>query len=80
MYEFRFGGEMVVRPSPDSRLSTWIKFFYSRRNVAGNQTEWWYHVLGCRKWFVAERDTTSNQIHSTKWPIGNHAFRTTIET
>ena len=33
---------------------------YFRTNVAGVR-EWWYHRSGCRAWFQAERDTTTNQ-------------------
>ena len=35
---------------------------YFRRNVAGVQREWWYHRSGCRAWFLAERDTTTNEV------------------
>ena len=35
------------------------------RNINGLQKEWWYHRDGCGKWFVAERDTTSNEVNST---------------
>jgi sarcosine oxidase delta subunit len=36
--------------------------------LAGEQKEWWYHRLGCRKWMVAERDTITNKVISTYWP------------
>ena len=68
VYEFRFGGEIVRRPTPDAETGIWMKYFYARRNVAGDQQEWWYHGLGCRKWFLAERDTRTNRIDSTRWP------------
>ena len=68
VYEFQFGGEQVVRPEPDATTLEWTKYFYVRRNVAGDQLEWWYHKLGCRKWFVALRDTVTNKIHETSWP------------
>ncbi len=68
VYEFRFGGEVVQRPAPDAETGIWMKYFYARGNVAGDQQEWWYHGLGCRKWFLAERDTTTNRIDSTMWP------------
>ena len=35
---------------------------YFRRNVAGVQREWWYHRSGCRAWFIAERDTRTNEV------------------
>jgi heterotetrameric sarcosine oxidase delta subunit len=55
VYEFRFGGEKT-----DDKIAT-----YYRRNVAGVQTEWWYHRDGCREWLVAVRDTVTNQVVST---------------
>lgn len=68
VYEFRFGGEIVRRPDPGDDTAVWMKYFYARRNAAGEQKEWWYHSLGCRRWFVAERDTRTNAIGSTGWP------------
>ena len=70
VYEFQFGGELVVRPKPDATTSEWTKYFYVRRNVAGDQREWWYHKQGCRKWFVALRDTVTNKVHDISWPHG----------
>ena len=68
VYEFRFGGETLQRPPEDSAITTWTKYFYERRNISGLQEEWWYHSQGCRKWFLANRDTTNNMILSTKFP------------
>ena len=50
VYEFRFGGEVTPRPEPDASREKWTAYFYTRRNVAGDQREWWYHSFGCRKW------------------------------
>ena len=66
--EFRFGGETLARPQPEASDGDWASYFYSRRNVAGEQTEWWYHKFGCRSWLVAERDTVSNPVLATRWP------------
>ena len=41
---------------------------YFRRNVAGVQREWWYHRSGCRAWFVADRDTTTNEVNAWACP------------
>ena len=41
---------------------------YFRRNVAGVQREWWYHRSGCRAWFLAERDTRTNEVLWTALP------------
>jgi heterotetrameric sarcosine oxidase delta subunit len=66
--DYSFGGEITSRPvsRPDQReLNT---YNYFRRNVAGVQREWWFHRSGCRAWFVAERDTTTNEVKFTALP------------
>ena len=65
--EFRFGGEVTVRPSPDASDDDWSRYFYSKKNAAGVQQEWWNHRFGCRKWFLALRDTVTNQVEQTFW-------------
>ena len=67
VHEFRFGGESTVRPAPDASQDEWARYFYSRANVAGVQREWWNHRYGCRKWFMAMRDTVTNQVQETFW-------------
>ncbi len=64
--DFGFGGEVAKRPtgSPDRRELNAYNYF--RRNVAGVQREWWYHRSGCREWFIAERDTRTNEVRSTE--------------
>ena len=66
--DFRFGGEVTVRPSPGDSEETWAAYFYLSKNVAGIQQEWWYHKYGCRRWFQAQRDTLNNRVESTYWP------------
>ena len=68
VYDFRFGGEVQKRPVPDASNEVWMAYFYGRRNVAGPQREWWYHRFGCRKWFLAIRDTVSNTMQEVSWP------------
>ena len=68
VYEFHFGGEVTERPAPDASGDEWVNYFYSRHNVAGVQREWWYHKFGCRQWFVADRDTVTNEVQETAWP------------
>jgi heterotetrameric sarcosine oxidase delta subunit len=67
VYEFRFGGECRKRPSPLAPEIDWVDYIYNRTNLNGVQKEWWYHREGCGKWFVAERDTTSNSVKATYW-------------
>jgi heterotetrameric sarcosine oxidase delta subunit len=68
VYEFRWGGEQSRRPEPGSPLETWSRYLYLRNNEAGPQREWWYHRSGCRRWFLGERDTRSNEVARTFWP------------
>ena len=65
--EFRFGGEFTVRPPPDADSDQWARYFYTKNNVAGVQREWWNHRFGCRKWFLAVRDTVTNRVEETFW-------------
>ena len=66
--EFRFGGEVVSRPTPGASTEAWSSYFFFRPNVAGIQQEWWNHRYGCRRWFYALRDTTSNTVRATFLP------------
>ncbi len=60
--DFSFGGEVVPRPSTKPSERDLNTYNYFRRNVAGVQREWWYHRSGCRAWFLADRDTTTNEV------------------
>jgi sarcosine oxidase subunit delta len=66
--EFRFQGEITRRPGPDASLRELTDYVYFRDNVAGRQREWWYHRTGCKIWFVAERDTRTNEVLQTGIP------------
>jgi sarcosine oxidase, subunit delta len=66
--EFRFGGEYHPRPTGDVSDAEWAAHLYSRRNVDGPQEEWWFHRFGCREWFLARRDTRSNEVSGTWLP------------
>ena len=70
--DFAYGGEVVARPdAPNPRELNAYNYF--RRNIAGVQREWWYHRSGCRAWFIAERDTRTNEVLSTTVPDGTGA-------
>ena len=68
--------EIPTLPSPGQRLpdSAGVRlreltdYVYFRDNVAGLQREWWYHRKGCKTWFVAERDTRTNEVLRTLIP------------
>jgi heterotetrameric sarcosine oxidase delta subunit len=66
--DFAFGGEVTRRPTERPSLRDLASYIYFRRNVAGPQREWWYHRSGCRAWFLAERDTRTNQVSWTALP------------
>jgi sarcosine oxidase, subunit delta len=60
--EFGYAGEVTTRPKETPSLRELTSYLYLRRNVAGVQREWWYHRYGCRLWFLAERDTRTNEV------------------
>jgi sarcosine oxidase subunit delta len=61
IYEFRFGGEVKVRPDErGTHPEEWAEYVYFSKNVSRPQKEWWYHTKGCRCWFTLWRDTTTN--------------------
>jgi heterotetrameric sarcosine oxidase delta subunit len=65
--EFRFGGEQHLRPQDPQAASDaeWNDFVYLRVNLRGVQREWWYHRAGCGLWFLAERNTGTNEVLRT---------------
>src|ERR1700758_3618036 len=68
VYEFDFGGEYHERPSNNASEREWAQHVYFRANTNGVQTEWWYHRQGCKLWFLANRDTSTNEVHASFWP------------
>ena len=66
--DFGFGGEANSRPEGLVSLRELGRYNYFRRNVAGVQREWWFHRSGCRAWFIAERDTRTNEVLSVSLP------------
>ena len=71
VYEFRHGGELSPlseRRSMDDSDDALTRYFYFTKNVAGENAEWWYHSYGCRKWFIAYRDTRTNRVRQAEWP------------
>lgn len=68
VYEFRFGGEVRLRPPHDAPAADWVDYSFYRVNAAGVQTEWWFHRSGCREWLKAVRNTVSNEVFRTFLP------------
>ena len=54
----------AIAPSPRELGA----YNYFRDNVAGVQREWWFHRSGCGEWFLAERDTRTNEVLLTALP------------
>jgi len=66
--EFAYGGEVTTRPTSSDDERALFSYLYFRRNTAADQREWWYHSSGCREWFQAERNTTTNTVLQTAYP------------
>ncbi|MEH0656163.1 sarcosine oxidase subunit alpha family protein [Streptomyces stelliscabiei] len=63
--EFHYGGQgHVPYPETPSALTDeeWARYLFFRDNPKGPFAERWSHAAGCRKWFNAVRDTSTNEI------------------
>ncbi|MFD6175260.1 sarcosine oxidase subunit alpha family protein [Streptomyces coeruleorubidus] len=63
--EFHYGGQAhVPYPEDPSALSDeeWARYLFFRDNPRGPFAERWSHAAGCRRWFNAVRDTSTNEI------------------
>lgn len=67
--EYRYGGELQVRPAPGSAAAEWSAYLFARQNVAGIEEAWWFHRAGCRRWFQVERDTRTNDVVRVEWTL-----------
>ncbi len=65
VWEFHYGGPSKSRPAPDADVRQWTAYLYDKPNIAGEQTEWWYHRSACKLWFIVRRDTRTNQVIET---------------
>jgi sarcosine oxidase subunit delta len=71
--EFTCGGEAdIARPLNTHTLSDreWGDYLFMRRNTRGVQREQWHHSFGCRRWFVAERDTVTYEMRGVQRAAG----------
>ncbi|MFE0256641.1 sarcosine oxidase subunit delta family protein [Streptomyces sp. NPDC059010] len=63
--EFHYGGQAHV-PYPEDPASLtdkeWARYLFFRDNPKGPFAERWTHASGCRRWFNAVRDTSTNEI------------------
>lgn len=63
--DFSYGGEAgIKRPQDPDALSDadWADYLFYRSNPRGAYRELWNHALGCRRWFIVERDTVTYAI------------------
>jgi heterotetrameric sarcosine oxidase delta subunit len=66
--DFGYGGEILPRPKGKPSFRELNTYNYFRVNKAGVQREWWFHRSGCRAWFIAERNTITNEVLFTARP------------
>ncbi|MFI9544705.1 sarcosine oxidase subunit delta family protein [Streptomyces sp. NPDC052016] len=63
--EFHYGGQAHV-PYPEDPAALgdeeWARYLFFRDNPKGPFAERWSHAAGCRRWFNAVRDTSTNEI------------------
>lgn len=62
--EFHYGGQAhLAHPEDPSALTDeqWARYLFFRDNPKGPFAERWTHSAGCRRWFNAVRDTSTNE-------------------
>ena len=60
------GGEAhIPRAGADADADAFEDYLFLRDNPKGPVLERWRHAFGCGKWFVAARDTATNQVFGT---------------
>ena len=63
--EFAWGGEVKTMPDPlSSSDDEWAEYVFLENNAAGVVREWWCH-LPTSYWFIAERNTVTDEIMRT---------------
>ena len=63
--EFAYGGPVITMPDPaHANDRAWAEYLFIEDNTRGVVREWWYH-LPSAYWFIAERDTVTDQILRT---------------
>ena len=66
--EFVCGGEVVATPEPNHCSDeAWADYVFMLDNRKGVVREWWFHVPTAY-WFIAERDTRTDEILRTYPP------------
>ncbi len=74
--EFTYLGDAAPkRPSidtPDAE-DLFYDYVYTRDNIAGEMSEYWYHGGGCRSWLKVRRNTVTHEIASVEAAAGSGA-------
>ena len=67
--DFAYQSEAVARPDPnDASRAEWRSYLYLRDNPAGWLRETWYCRSGCRRYFILERNTMTNEFRDPPLP------------
>ncbi|MCM2423959.1 sarcosine oxidase subunit delta [Streptomyces sp. RKAG293] len=81
--EFHYGGQAhLAHPEDPSALTDeqWARYLFFRDNPKGPFAERWMHSAGCRRWFNAVRDTSTNEFIEPRCgqtvPRGEHSAST----
>lgn len=63
--EFVWGGEVKAMPDPATATDAeWTEYVFLENNIAGVVHEWWLHAP-TNYWFIARRNTVSDEILET---------------
>ena len=68
--ELRCAGESTTRPKTTPTQRELNEYIYFRANEAGLQREWWF-CRACEDWFLAERNTVTNEVSRTWHPASS---------
>jgi sarcosine oxidase subunit delta len=74
--EFAFGGEVQPMPKLNADARVWARYVFIENNTLGVVREWWIHVP-TSYWFIAERNTQTNEIVRT-YP-SDELYKTRVE-
>ena len=63
--EFHFGGDVRDMPDPQGTSDEqWADYVFHHRGEPAVKCQWWCHIASST-WFIAERDTATDQITRT---------------
>ena len=62
--EFQYGGVVKEIPGPDDGDAAWSDYLFLEDNIRGVVREWWCH-LPSSYWFIAERNTVTDEVITT---------------